>query len=291
MKSNQDNFSDEEINLLNYWEVIWRWKFLILMLVLLITLGTAVSSMYKTDIYQATAIISPGNEEKGGGISFLSQQFGSLPGISIPPSASTSEIINLLKSYMIREKIIKKYNLIPVLFPEIRNSGPQDENKKKPSAKIPTMWDALRKLNSVINVNNNTKDNTISVSAEFQDPETTVKLVNYLLETLTEYMSSEAKRVAITKRRFLEEQLKTTSDPMIRQKISNLISQQIETALMAEIQEDFIFKIIDPPRVPDKKIGPERNKTIILNIVASLFIGIVLAFIFEYIKNLKRKTR
>ena len=50
------------------------------------------------------------------------------------------------------------------------------------------------------------------------------KIVDFFLTTLTDYMSSEAKRVAVINRKYLEEQLGSTSDPFIRQKTYNLIA-------------------------------------------------------------------
>lgn len=283
MNSLQEEYSGQELNLLDYWRVIWKRKIFIVAVVLITVLATAVHSLYIKDIYQATAIIAPVSDEKSsGGLAILSQQFGGLPGISLPSSVSTSEIINLLKSNMIREKILEKYNLLPVLFPE----GWNKENIKQGS-KIPTTWDGLRRLKAIIAINNNIKENTISVSAEFNNPEMTAKLVNYLLTTLAEHMGSEAKRAALTKRRYLEEQLRSTSDPLIRQKIYNLISQQVETAMMSEMKEDFVFKVLDPPRVPDRRIRPERRQRVLLSFAVSLFIGIFLAFFLEYIKNLR----
>lgn len=283
MNSLQEEYSEEEINLLDYLRVIWKRKILIVLVILITVLTAAINSLYVEDIYQATAVISPVSDEKSsGGLAMLSQQFGGLPGISLPSSTSTSEIMNLLKSNMMREKMIEKYNLLPVLFPE----GWKKENAKQGS-KIPTMWDGLRRLNAIIKINDSKKENTISVSAEFNNPEMTVKLVNYLLSTLTEHKSSEAKRAALTKRRYLEEQLRTTSDPLIRQKIYNLISQQVETAMMSEMKEDFVFKVLDPPRVPDRRIKPQRRQIVVLSFAVSLFIGIFLAFLFEYIKNLR----
>ena len=283
--NNQDESSEEEINLLDYWRVIWKRKILIISVVFLITLLSAIISLYKTDIYQAKAIISPISEEKGGGgLSLLSQQFGGIAGISLPASTSSKEIMNLLNSNMIREKMINKYNLLPVLF-----SKNWDKDKKEWINKPPTMWNGIRALNSIIKVTNNIKESTISVSADFHDPEITVVLVDDLLSTLSEHMGNESKRSAIIKRRYLEEQLRSTSDPLIRQKIYNLISQQVETAMMSEMNEYFAYKVIDPPRVPDRRIRPNRRNTVVLSFIVSSFIGIFLAFFFEYIKKLRER--
>jgi len=73
-----------------------------------------------TNIYQATAIIMPiTSRDAGGGsagLAALASQLGGLPGIALPSSASLAEIIGLLKSNILRERIIEQYNLMPVLF-------------------------------------------------------------------------------------------------------------------------------------------------------------------------------
>ena len=113
-------------------------------------------------------------------------------------------------------------------------------------------------------VKNNAKDNTISVSIELYDPEMSAKMVDYILTALNDHMRSETKRVAQTNREFLEEQLGMTADPLIRQKIYSLIASQIETAMMSELKENFAFKVIDPPKAPDKKIKPKRSQMVML---------------------------
>jgi len=284
--TNQEDSSEEEINLLDYWRVIWKRKILIISVIFLITLISIIISLNAVEIYQTTAIISPLREEKGGGgMSLLSQQFGglgSIAGISLPSSKSSTEIMNLLNSNMIREKMIDKYDLLPVLF-----AKNWDKKKKEWIKKAPTMWDGIRALSSRIKVTNNIKTDTITVSAEFHDPEITVVLVDDLLSTLTEHMSNESKKSALIKRRYLEDQLRSTSDPLIRQKIYNLISQQVETAMMSEMNEYFAYKVIDPPRVPDRRIRPNRRNTVVLSFVVSSFMGVFLAFFFEYIKKLR----
>jgi uncharacterized protein involved in exopolysaccharide biosynthesis len=102
-----------------------------------------------------------------------------------------------------------------------------------------------------------------------------------------DYMSSEAKRVANTNRKYLEEQLGASSDPFIKQKTYNLIAQQIETAMMAEVKENFAFKVIDPPLAPDKKFKPKRAQMVVLSFVGALFLGIFGAFAWEYIEKVR----
>ncbi len=312
---------EDEINLLDLWRVIWKRKILISLLVLTSVFATALYSLYMKDIYSSTVVITPisSKEGGGGGLSALAQQFGGLPGISLPGSSSSSEIVNLLKSNILREKVIERYNLLPVLFYEKWDEGKKDWKKgeksgfslnpfmsiqkvvaaikpKTQNSKLktqdqndgsPTVWDGLRMLNGMVKVNSNAKDNTITVSVDFHDPERAARIVEYFLTTLTDHMSGEAKRVASTNRRHLEEQLGATADPLIRQKIYNLIAQQIETSMMSEVKENFAFKVIDPPKVPDKKIRPKRSQMVMLSFATALFAGVFLSFFLEYVKKVK----
>jgi uncharacterized protein involved in exopolysaccharide biosynthesis len=97
--------------------------------------------------------------------------------------------------------------------------------------------------------------------------------------------------VATINRQYLEDQLGKTADPLIRQKIYNLIAQQLETSMMAEVKENFAFKIIDPPKVPDKKTAPKRTLMVVLSLIVSLCIGVFSAFFMEYLEKMKSKER
>jgi LPS O-antigen subunit length determinant protein (WzzB/FepE family) len=104
-------------------------------------------------------------------------------------------------------------------------------------------------------------------------------------------MSNEARRVADTNKKYLESQVDKTADPFIKTKIYALIAQQIETAMMAEVKENFAFKILDPPRVPDVKIKPKRTQMAIIAFVVSLFLGIFVAFGNEYWRNHREELK
>jgi uncharacterized protein involved in exopolysaccharide biosynthesis len=59
--------------------------------------------------------------------------------------------------------------------------------------------------------------------------------------------------------------------------------------MMAEVKENFAFKVIDPPMVPDKKAKPKRTQMILLSFVVSVFMAVFLAFLMEYHEKAKSK--
>lgn len=308
-------YAEDEIDLMDLWRVIWKRRKLIASLCVIISISTAVISLFMKNIYQAKAVITPVTTKESGGstaaLAALASQFGGLPGITTPGGASAAEIVALLKSNVLREEMIKKYNLMPVLFYENWDAEKKSWKKKSsaslnpltylsralnpppPGVKkepgVPDMWDALRLLENIITVNHSVKENTITVTVNFPDPEWAKRIAEYLLASLTDRMSSEAKRVALTNRKYLEEQLSTTSDPLIKTNIYNLIAQQIQQAMMAEVKENFAFKIIDPPKAPDKKSKPKRTIMVAIAFITSIFIGIFLAFFLNYLENAKSR--
>jgi uncharacterized protein involved in exopolysaccharide biosynthesis len=106
-------------------------------------------------------------------------------------------------------------------------------------------------------------------------------MVNDILEALQNHLSEEKKKSAQANKKYLEEQLVRAVDPVLRQKIYALLSKQVETALMAEVKGN-IFKIIDPPRVPDRKIKPQRTLMVVLSAFLAAFVGVFIAFFLEY---------
>lgn len=309
---------DDQIDILEYWGIIWKRRKMIVILTVVIVIATAITSLFMKDIYEAKAVISPvSSYGSGGKLSSLASQLGGFAGVAgevMPGSSSTAEIVEYLNSYVLREKVIMNYSLLPILFPD-----EWDEEKKawkepkeiifitkalsvlksvkkaiKPgkTKKIdeagnvgPTIWDGLRSLDDIVFISSDKKSNTITISVNIDDPQNAANIVSYLITALNDHMSGESRRVAEANKKHLEEQLSRAYDPIIRQKIYTLLSQQVETALMSEVKENFAFKVIDPPKPPDKKIKPKRSLIVVVGFAMSVSIGIITAFIQDYIEK------
>jgi uncharacterized protein involved in exopolysaccharide biosynthesis len=270
------------------------------------------------NVYGAKAIITSITPKDAGGSSIaasLMQQAAGLPGIVLPDSSSSAEIVTLLKSNILREKVITQCNLLPVLFSDQWDENtknwqkrawynplslisslthlikPADKKRIKKIEGVPDVWDGLRKLDDMVKINNNVKDKTITILVEFDDPVMAANIAGYFLAVLNDHMSSEAKRVALTNRKYLEQQLDQTADPFIKQKIYNLIAQQIETSMMSEVKENFAFKVIDPPKAPDRELKPKRAQMVLLSLLTSLLIGMTIAIFLDYWEKMKEQER
>jgi len=264
---------EDEINLLDLIKVILKNLRLIGIIIGVVVVATAIISLIMTPVYESKAVIIPTTQTKNIGVGgMFAQQFG----ISGPSSPMATEVVSLLKSNTLRERIIKRYNLLKLFFED------NYEELKKQKNENELLWMGLRRFDGITKVNFKQKDNTIEIVVGYKDPKIARDLVNYTLAELTDYMSSEAKRVAETNKKYLESQLENTADPFIKTKLYTLIAQQLETAMMAEVKENFAFKVLDAPMIPDKRSKPKRKLMVLIAFVVSLFIGIFAAFLREY---------
>ena len=276
---NDETYSDE-INLLDYIRTILKRKRLVIGIVIVGVVGTALVSLIMTKVYESKAVIIPAGvlaKDQGAASSFLAMQFGLAP----PTSPASAEILNLLKSNIIKEKVLTKHNLLPLFFSET-------ERKKAKENEI--IWRGIRRLQGMTTINFTPKDNVIELTVRYRTPEMAEAITNYYLTELNEHMSGEAKRVAQRNKTYLEAQIDGTPDPFIRAKIYALIAQQIETSTMAEVKENFAFKTVDPPRVPDQRVSPKRTLMVIVAFVISLAIGVIAALVVENIEKRKQKV-
>jgi len=267
---------DDEINLLDYVRVLQRHGKLIVIIVAVSVVAAMIYSFFATEIFEARAVIMPANQQaEQGGMGTIAAQFGIAP----PSTSNAAEVVSLLESNILMERVIDNHNLMPVLFTKEEIAGMPAESRG---------WEGIRYLKKkIFTVNNKMTQGVIELTVEFKDPKKAATILTSILTELTEYMSSEAKRVAETNKTYLESLIDKNADPLIRQKIYSLIARQIETSMMAEVKENFAFKILDPPKVPDERIRPKRAKNVILAFVISLFAAVFAAFFREYVQNIR----
>ena len=317
---------EDEIDLYQLFLTLKKRKTIVILTTIIgLFLGLCVA-IFSPDIYRSTAIIMPTGGQKVPNLGSLGALAG-LAGIEMPASASTSEIITLLQTRKLRQILIQKHNLLPIIFydkwDEEKNTWKKSDKdrgfsiaqiinlprkllsnlvKKVHSTQnkaiqqntkandIPTIDDCLRQLEGIYHIEQDKKLGTIKVSADFYDPVRAAWLLDILLQTLKDYMSTEAIVTAEKNLDILHKELPRTADPILRQKLQTLIAQNLERKVMAKVNREFAFKVLDPPFVPDQKYKPKRTLIVMVSLVTSLFLGIFLAFFREFIQNMRNRT-
>lgn len=283
---------DDEISLIECWQILVKRKVLVCSFILITTLAGIVYSILLPDIYRAEVVLFPvGEGGSGGAASALFGQFGGLASMAGISVGTESQEVNLavLKSRVFIKELVKTNNLMPLLFPEAWDKEKKGWKEASPENQ-PTLWDAYRTLKGSLSVEINKQNGLTTVALMREDPKEAAKWLHILIETLNDHQKQRAIEEANANILFLYKQIEETPFMEVRKTLYEAVVDQTKKLMLAKSQHYFTFKVIDPSEVPDKKFKPKRSLIVILSFIVATFISISLAFFLEYLKKGKEAS-
>jgi uncharacterized protein involved in exopolysaccharide biosynthesis len=279
-------YREDEIDLGIYFAILRKVWWKVTLLSLAVGIATLLYMFTKPNIYQATAVITPSIDEKK-----QNPALGALTslGVSIGGPSSVEDLETLFKSNDLSVRVFRKYNLWPIILGDKFDPA---TGKVKPAwtdrifgidngPKPPGDWDAIRAAKDRLKVSVNKKAGTVAVSFESPFAEGSANIVKYFLEEGKSRLQEEALDRAIKNKIFIEEQTRKTVDALTRDRLYSLYGQEVEKEMLARNREQFGFRVIDSPRVPDRKFKPKRSQSAILAMLLSFFAGCVFIVVRE----------
>ena len=230
--------------------------------------------------YRATAIISPVAEDVQQPRSLALGALASV-GLSLFGPTKVEDLEALFRSRDLAARVFRQYDIWHYVLDE-----QYDRNSRKivpslwdrisghqKSARGPGDWDAIRATEKNLEIFPNKKAGTLVLSLESYSAEGSAKIVTCFLEEAKSRMQEEAFERARANKNFLRDQISKTVDPVSRERLYTLYGQEVEREMMAGNREQFGFKVVDHPRVPDRKAGPHRALITLLMMVGSFIIA------------------
>ena len=123
------------------------------------------------------------------------------------------------------------------------------------------------------------KDNgLVTLSITHLSPTIAKQWVDWLVIDLNAWVKKQSLDEARRNISYLEEQIERTSISDMQSVFYQLIEEQTKNLMLAQVQDEFAFKIIDPAVVPEEKAGPKRALICVLAVLLGgmLGMGIVL---------------
>jgi uncharacterized protein involved in exopolysaccharide biosynthesis len=244
----------------------------------LLAVGTLIStliglgySFLAPQLYKSEATIAP-KEMQGPGNSSLLSQMGSLGGLLVSQlgNVGLDRLEILLQSRELAERVIHENDLLPRLFPNRWDEAKKawiEENEKP----IPTLRSGVEVLRGkYLQVTINPKKKTLKLGAFAPDPTFAKELVDYYLKALNESIKEKTMKELEDNRRFLEEQLARTSDPLLRSKIQDLASMEIEKSMMMSSKS---FDLLESPVPALHRAKPNRKIILVMACLAGAWIS------------------
>jgi len=285
---NYPPYEEDEINLLDMFIVLLKHKWMIFSVVFAAGIIAVIASLLMTNIYRSECTIAPIEQEKASLSSSLSALggFGAMVAsqVGIGGAGSLEKFGIVLKSRELTNGLVEKHKLMPVIFEDSWDEKTKTWKVEDP----PTLQDAYKSIQGMLEIKPDKKSGVLKLGFLFPDPEVAQKLLSYYVDGMSEFLRQQSLENVAIQSKALQEQLITTTDPLLRTKLAEIIAQYVEKETLAKVQKYYGFNVIDPPFVPEKKFKPKRAQICILSVIVAFFMAIFLAFIMEYVGNLKK---
>ncbi len=290
-------YADDEIDLRELFSVLWEGRALIAGITGLAASLAVVISLLMPNIYHATALLSP-TEEQSGGLGALAGQFGGfagLAGISLPSGGGDRAALALevLKSRKFVADFVKKHDIAPALLATdywdadtgalVLDTDLYDPTTKKWD-ETPTAGEVFKAYEEVLIVEE-ASSGMVTVGFKHKSPivaqQWTVWAVKELNDAIRDQDIAEAQSAIA----YLETQVSATSLAELRKLFFELIQKQTETMMLAQVRAEYVFKTVDPAVVPEKKSEPKRALICVLATFLGGMVAVVMVLMRHYLRT------
>jgi len=273
---------EDEIDLLEYWRVIWNKRWLIIGVICTAAVLAAGYSLMLPNIYSASVMVTPVGEDnnKGpslGGLGGLA----SMAGISLGGGGGDVKVnLAVLTSREFLWRFVKENKLKPVLFADAWDAGNKVWREEDPS-----QWAVYRKISHMVSVSEDKKSGLVTVAVAWTDPDQAALWANGLVARLNAHLRRDAMARSKKTLGYLNAELGKVKVADMRQALFDLISQEQKKAMLASTQKEYAFRILDKAVAPDRKAKPKRSLIVILSAFVAGFLAVIYVFIREGIKR------
>lgn len=278
-------------------QILWRGKLVIIVSTIIFAVSGVLYALSLPNIYRSDALLVPVNQE-GGGMGGIASQFGglaSLAGVNLSSGGAdkTSIGIEVLRSRKFVKEFIEKYQIASEVFAAIAwdkgtNTITYDDEiydaNKKSWVKdengidiVPSDSDIYKTFVSQLNVSQDVDTSFVVLSFEHVSPILAQQIVSNLINEINKNIMMRDVNQAEKSIDYLQEQVKQNQLAELKAGLFELIQSQTETIMLASASPEYLFQIIDPPIVPEKRVRPKRAVIAVLSTILGAILGGLIA--------------
>lgn len=205
---------EPELNILDYWRVIWKRKWLIFLITLLFGVSAYGISIWSPKKYKTQATLMPLTSSGSGGLSNLASQVSSLPMVGSQLASlgalgggKSKELVNILKSRTLTEKIIDKFDLMKVIYSKQYDPATGSYSPNWLGV-VPVKEDAINVFQKKISkIEEDKKTGLIKMEIQMKDPLLAAQVANEMIAQLQSFIENNSLTLSKRNRIFIEQQL------------------------------------------------------------------------------------
>ncbi len=279
----KDNTStlEEGINLKELFEVVWGAKSFVVLVSFLFFAFSVYYVKSLPDSYSAygTYLPSAGSEvtSSSGGLGEVAR----MAGLNIP--VSETDKVKLALEILRSRKFLRELILQKEILPNIGWNLTSEEVAKMPKEeKEELLQSATASLTGTFQISKPRASNIVKIIVNNGDPVFAKQLVEWLVEGVNKTMAEDDVIEAKKSIEYLKIQASKTSISVLKNLFYGMIESHVTTIMLAEVNQEYVFKTLDPPVLPIWPTGINKLKIVIWISIAGLVfsIGLLLLVFF-----------
>lgn len=297
---NKSEFNDksrleDEVNLLELFDILWKGKKLLFIFIISTSFLSIFISLSLSDVYKSEALLAPVASDNSSPNNPLGQLGGlaDIAGMNLGNNKinKTTMGMEVLKSRKFYNSLVEKYEiLVPLMAAKdwdkeenylIFDRSIYDKNKNL-WLKKPTVQEGYKEFNKIFNISQN-ESGVIEISVEHYSPFIAKQWLDWIIMEINNTSRNDDINQAERSVSYLNEQLLSTQLSEIREGLNDLVKSQVETIMLAKVTPEYLFRIIDPPFIPEEKFKPSRALICILGFILGVIFGSLCVIIKHFI--------
>jgi len=302
----QNCIEEDEIDLRELFNTIFKHKYKILLFTFFITSLTIIYTMSIPNSYKSEVILAPQEQSKGVSLGGLGALAG-LAGVSLGGGSSMdayASLSTISSNNTFNKMVIEKYDLINKL--SLKNMDKnlvfaannrtfydllQKEESKEKINYEDEIYNTIKKLKSIISFSQDKKTGAIVLSVTLEDRFLAKELLELYLKETTSQLEKLDMLDIDKKLKYYKEELSNTQDIELKTQLSQLISSLMQKKVLSKASEYYNVRKITEAEVAyiKDKTKPKRSLIVIVSFITSLILGIFMVFLIEFIRGDDKK--
>lgn len=302
------HYPDDEIDLRELFATLWRGKWIIILFTIVFAAAGVFYALSQPNIYQASALLAPAQNEGGSRISGQLSGLASLAGVNLGGGSGANKTVlakETLRSRAFLTDFIHRHELaVPlmattawdmanerwVINREVYNpETSQWQQDDTGESQEPTDWDLVKAFRELLSVGENKETGMVTVSIKSLSPVAAKDWAEKLVQDINEHMRTQDVQEAEASIAYLEDKLRQTNIAGMQQVFYQLIEQETRTVMLANAQREYVFKTVDPPVAPQEKSEPKRALIGVIATMLGGFFGVFCVLLMAFIRFAKEE--
>lgn len=297
-KSLEDDSYKDEITLRELISVLWGGRILIFCVTTVVAIASIIISLSITNVYTSESVLV--NRDKQDSPMSNFSGLASLAGVDLSAQgASLNKVMGIIESREFVKHLITFDNVLPSLMAaqsynantreiifddEIYNHETKSWVRDAPANRgvVPSYIEAHKEYSEMISMTKDRLTGHVSLKVEHVSPIFAKEFLSLVINEANNVQRNIDVDSSTKALLYLRDQLSRTPQVEIRDSISKLIENQLETQMMASIHDDYVLMTLEPPFIPERKSGPIRSLIVILSTLVGGLLSASIVLVREY---------